>query len=728
MNPKSTYSGEHFLSLRKVARELWPRLITEALYLAIFLTPFVLHLSVNILTIKAGLFVDGDWATLSIMTGRAQAFEQLLGNYSRFGWSHLGPALFYMIGGLSLLFKDFATPEMLAVFCYQMIFLYLSYRMLIAYIGFPFALTVVAMMWFLIIASRRIFPGEFIHMMFLNYWAPVMTVMPMLLLLISAAMVATGSRPALLPLAFATALLPQLHIGTSFHAVVFFLLPVGFYLRRYSKEAGLHPFAVCKDHLIWIISVMGIFALIWCLPLYEALINGGGNLFRVIRFFILGAPDSSGTVSILDALKYLGIYYVLPMRGLLSFFGIGQGAFSLALWCVFIAVNALILVYGLIQMGSQCRIMVFMVFLFFVLSIFSIRNIRGELYQFILYWQYANVAIVYAIVVSGLCHGGAVMTNKFRLSGRWKYGRHVAAVAIFMSVCIALSQMARVSFASQEANREFYRTIKDWIGKDESEVVLIAGDHDTWPHIAGVLNAGYGDGLELCVPEEWLFLYGQPSKCSSISGAKELIFFQHRDQTQIIPYLLGKTGDVVKFEHSDYGTRYIARVGFRSPLGEKTLALNMSTKIDLLNTFEYKRMTPKRIETSCNLENVRFMNDGNPGTRWDTGRASENGDFVTVSFHTPVALAAIKLEYSNSPMDIPDEIALYYGGELGNWKPLGFSMVKSHGKSVLLLGQERQVRLKNIKIEVREGSPSYYWSIHELSLFIQQEVAVSHEG
>ena len=117
---------QHFLYTVIPSKDSLHRILAEISYLAIFLIPIALHLYVNLLTIKQGLYIDGDWATLSIMTRRAQSFEQFLGNYSRFGWSHPGPAMFYIIGALSILFERFATPEMLAVFAYQTFFLFLN--------------------------------------------------------------------------------------------------------------------------------------------------------------------------------------------------------------------------------------------------------------------------------------------------------------------------------------------------------------------------------------------------------------------------------------------------------------------------------------------------------------------------------------------------------------------------------------------------------------------------
>src|SRR5205814_995066 len=71
--------------------------------LALFVVLLLVH--------NRGLFTrvvheDGDAAANSILIARAKRLELLVGNYSRCGFNHPGPALLYVQAGGELLFHD----------------------------------------------------------------------------------------------------------------------------------------------------------------------------------------------------------------------------------------------------------------------------------------------------------------------------------------------------------------------------------------------------------------------------------------------------------------------------------------------------------------------------------------------------------------------------------------------------------------------------------------------
>src|SRR5579862_3892430 len=49
---------------------------------------------------------DGDYAANSILIARAKRLRLLVGNYSRTGFNHPGPAILYVLAGSEALFHD----------------------------------------------------------------------------------------------------------------------------------------------------------------------------------------------------------------------------------------------------------------------------------------------------------------------------------------------------------------------------------------------------------------------------------------------------------------------------------------------------------------------------------------------------------------------------------------------------------------------------------------------
>lgn len=548
----------------------------ELLYFIMFCVPLGIYFYINWPALQEGMFATGDWAVLSTMTRRAQSFEQLLGNYSRFGWSHLGPTVFYLVGFFSSLTAQFAEPEIVAVFCYESLFFYMSYRMFIRFYGFPNALLLVAVAWLMIICIRIMTPEELINQIFFIYWVPVMTVMPMLLFIISFTVVSSGERHALIPLAFSSAILPQLHIGTSYHALFFLILSLILYVRKNRLEKGVGIKDVFKAHIKVSAFFVMIFAAVWCLPIYEAMANGGGNLFKVFDFFLNNSSSIDGSVDLSDALGFLLTFYMLPFRALFSLFNIGHSYYAL-LYILSLIFLLFFLRFGWVSIGKQFRIVMLMIGLFFVLSVFSAFNIKGEMYPFVMYWQYANVTIFFTMVFIAMCSYAKNRIKKFLPHEYPKGIERAISIAILFTVCVMLSQTPKHTFAAKDTDLSIFKELKNWIGAEGRQIVLKAGELDTWPIVAGIYNAGTDDGLNVCIPDEWLYLYGKASKCSQLPGG-ELVFYKNLSGDSLKKIIIEREGRLFDFKSNKYGSLYILQKGFHSaPSFNETLTDGSTT-------------------------------------------------------------------------------------------------------------------------------------------------------
>jgi len=68
--------------------------------LAILVLPFGVAL-LRLATSRGPIFLGGDLAVIDLQVRRALGFHQLLGPYSRYGWSHPGPLYFYLLSVLA---------------------------------------------------------------------------------------------------------------------------------------------------------------------------------------------------------------------------------------------------------------------------------------------------------------------------------------------------------------------------------------------------------------------------------------------------------------------------------------------------------------------------------------------------------------------------------------------------------------------------------------------------
>ena len=109
--------------------------------------------------------------------------------------------------------------------------------------------------------------------------------------------------------------------------------------------------------------------------------------------------------------------------------------------------------------------------------------------------------------------------------------------------------------------------------------------------------------------------------------------------------------------------------------------------------------------------------DGNPGTRWDTGRGMKPGDWFVVDLGAENTIKGLTLDARNSPTDYPRGYEVYVSFDGGSWdKPV----ITGKGTQPLTkITFDKPVRTRFIKIVQTGSSDSWYWSIHELSLDLE---------
>jgi allantoicase len=109
--------------------------------------------------------------------------------------------------------------------------------------------------------------------------------------------------------------------------------------------------------------------------------------------------------------------------------------------------------------------------------------------------------------------------------------------------------------------------------------------------------------------------------------------------------------------------------------------------------------------------------DGDPGTRWDTGRGMKPGDWFVLDLGVESTIKGLTLDTRNSSNDYPRGYEVYVSFDGGSW---GKPVVTGKGTNPLTkITFDKSVKTRFVKIVQTGSSDSWFWSIHELSLDLE---------
>jgi len=120
---------------------------------------------------------------------------------------------------------------------------------------------------------------------------------------------------------------------------------------------------------------------------------------------------------------------------------------------------------------------------------------------------------------------------------------------------------------------------------------------------------------------------------------------------------------------------------------------------------------------SLNNDNAGRAIDGDPGTRWDTGRTMKPGDWFVLDLGVESTIKGLTLDTRNSSNDYPRGYEVYVSFDGGSW---GKPLLTGEGIDPLTkIIFTSPVRTRFVKIIQSGSSDSWFWSIHELSLDLE---------
>lgn len=114
---------------------------------------------------------------------------------------------------------------------------------------------------------------------------------------------------------------------------------------------------------------------------------------------------------------------------------------------------------------------------------------------------------------------------------------------------------------------------------------------------------------------------------------------------------------------------------------------------------------------SVNNASLAALADGNPQSRWSTGSAQTDGQWVAIDLGRLQLVDQIVMDTAASPTDYPRQIRLEYHTADGVIENLPFTLDLSGEVTRLTL---QPTQLRTIRIVQTGTTERWYWSIHEL--------------
>jgi hypothetical protein len=219
------------------------------------------------------VFPLADTALLEIYTKRVLTAELLVGPYSRFGWHHPGPAYFYLLAPFYAL-SDLRSAGLNAGaftlgLCAVVTVAWSVARSFNAAVSVPIIASIVWYAW----RARDLI---------VSAWNPHAVILPTLAVVVSCAAVASHDI-AMLPIAVVLASLSlQTNLGTGPAVVALLCLAVG------AALVHLRNGRATSGHRTIVAVSVGLFVVLWLMPVVEQVSHSPGNMTVLWRFFVSG--------------------------------------------------------------------------------------------------------------------------------------------------------------------------------------------------------------------------------------------------------------------------------------------------------------------------------------------------------------------------------------------------------------------------------------------------------
>lgn len=442
----------------------------------------------------APIITDSDFAVSELYAELATRGRLLVGPYSRFGWHHPGPLFFYVLAPFYAL-GGRRAPALYAVALAINLAAIVTLAWAVARERHRWPLAVLLTGGCVLFAWR-------VPMFLASPWTAHVPVLPSLTFLVLSAAVASG-RLTLLPLmALFASFVAQTHVGfvPIVGAITAGVLAFCFVERTHDRR----PLWSALNRSAWICAVL------WLVPVSEALAGAGGNAAALWRFFVTEAEPGHSFREALVNWSYgltgaLRPDFALPWGG--------HFELSHLWWGIPCAIGQLLLLAVIarhdFKVGRRFEgCLAFVAVAASAVGLWGLTRIRGDILNHDLFRIAALGALNLAII-------GAAGLGVFFDAGAnaWSRRTSVPVVAYLLVFALAVAVGGRdllhlTSFERRRTDRAAivgaYSAIRDYVGVEGVRKPLFRIDEDRWGDAAGILLRLRQDGTPVAVQDAWL--------------------------------------------------------------------------------------------------------------------------------------------------------------------------------------------------------------------------------
>ena len=484
-------------SIRPFWRALGPALAARRwplLLLAVAAAPFVPGALQFLRHGVTDVMFTGDGAVLELRTLHAAHGRELLGPYSRFQWSHPGPAFFYLALPIYQLFHQRGPALNLFVLIANFAAataLVLTARRLR---GDLFALAVAVLLGvYETIAAPFPLSGE---------WNPMTPILPLALLVFLCVRLGSGAVGLLPAVAFVASAIVQTHVG--FTPAALYLVATGtlFCFRELFVVGS--PATIDRRRVAISLGAAAVVSiLLWALPLYEDLSRPAGNLHLLRVFFALPHPNEHSWRLAIDLVSgQLAIFPLAVCHALgRASMDVGTNGRYLLAGGQTTAVAAG-LVVALRRRDQPAALLSATVLGLFVVATYAVHEIRDEIFGYLVSWISVLGFVAWAAVATALVPA-AVGARRLKI-GMLLVALPLLALALHAGGDKPMVRRRDVPLETLTADAE---TFLHRAGIDRLRMEIAA--HDEWPRAAAVIVTLAKHGFGVTVTDDWLFMFGR---------------------------------------------------------------------------------------------------------------------------------------------------------------------------------------------------------------------------
>ncbi|MCD5995595.1 hypothetical protein KDX38_18450 [Pseudomonas sp. CDFA 602] len=462
-----------------------------------YIVTVALLLLANFSTINAVTHEAGDFAANSVLIQRAKDFSLWVGNYSRVGFNHPGPAILYVLAAGETVFHDvlhlvdfpFAGQIMAVAF-------YNAFWITLAFVGFH-RLTQSTLVALACVSVLLLMLGLIDYSFFNGIWMPHMYLFPFVVALMAIGRVIDGKIDSLQALAISSGFLINGHVSfVGVLGVVLITAIVSNYLifRGQAKTDRIiaSPSFLVRHKVPLGLSCLTLF--LFFIPLViKTITDFPGPIHDYATFS--GGHNAN---SLADSLVFVASYWGGVLWGAL-----GLGLLTLAWWAC-----------GRMQQEARTRIRALVASIFaatFALLFYARYGIDmlSERYVGLFYYAAPSLAIAYSVMV---------LLSSTRL-GSFKA---VLLPGSLVVLAVTFSVINKPVPYTQHYGLPGIKTTFNALQSQRTTGNVLVLDLDTannWPHVwssvAGLEAFSARKGIKLfCVNQNWHILFTKAYRCS----------------------------------------------------------------------------------------------------------------------------------------------------------------------------------------------------------------------